>query len=96
LTQVNEGCVAGINLVHRRNPPKGLCARFETTLRGLPRRRWTTTRSLSEHALAACVEPLKQLNQFLVPGLDSAGRRFEGNEYFVSQLPQHEDRARTQ
>ena len=43
-------------------------------------------RSLTEHALAAGDDPLKIVNEFMVPAMDEVGRRFETNEYFVPEL----------
>jgi 5-methyltetrahydrofolate--homocysteine methyltransferase len=45
-----------------------------------------TTRSLTEQALAAGVEPLKLVQEYLVPAMGEVGRRFECNEYFVPEL----------
>ena len=45
-----------------------------------------TARSFTEQALAAGVEPLKLVNEFMVPAMDEVGRRFECNEYFVPEL----------
>jgi len=41
---------------------------------------------LTEQALAAGIEPLKLVNDFLVPAMDEVGRRFECNDYFVPEL----------
>ena len=45
-----------------------------------------TARSFTEHALAAGVEPLKLVNESMVPAMDEVGRRFECNQYFVPEL----------
>jgi 5-methyltetrahydrofolate--homocysteine methyltransferase len=44
------------------------------------------TRELTEKALEAGVDPLKLVNEFMVPAMDEVGRRFECNEYFVPEL----------
>lgn len=43
-------------------------------------------REVTEKALAAGVEPLKLVNDYMVPAMDEVGRRFECNEYFVPEL----------
>lgn len=43
-------------------------------------------REVTEKALAAGVEPLKLVNEYMVPAMDEVGRRFECNEYFVPEL----------
>ena len=43
-------------------------------------------RSLTEQALAAGADPLKLVNEFMVPAMDEVGRRFECSEYFVPEL----------
>lgn len=45
-----------------------------------------TARSVTEQALAAKVEPLKLVQEFMVPAMSEVGRRFECNEYFVPEL----------
>jgi 5-methyltetrahydrofolate--homocysteine methyltransferase len=45
-----------------------------------------TARSFTEQALAAGVEPLKLVNESMVPAMDEVGRRFGCNEYFVPEL----------
>lgn len=45
-----------------------------------------TARSITEQALATGVEPIKLVNEFMVPAMDEVGRRFETNEYFVPEL----------
>ena len=45
-----------------------------------------TARSFTEQALAAGVEPLKLVNESMVPAMDEVGRRFECNQYFVPEL----------
>jgi 5-methyltetrahydrofolate--homocysteine methyltransferase len=45
-----------------------------------------TTHDLTQQALADGVDPLKLVNQYLVPAMDEVGRRFECNEYFVPEL----------
>src|SRR6266498_1670673 len=55
---------------------------FEAVLNGDAK----TARSFTEQALAAGVEPLKLVNEFMVPAMDEVGRRFECNDYFVPEL----------
>jgi len=43
-------------------------------------------REITERALAAGVEPVKLVNDYMVPAMDEVGRRFECNEYFVPEL----------
>ena len=45
-----------------------------------------TARSFTEQALAVGVEPLKLVNEAMVPAMDEVGRRFECNDYFVPEL----------
>jgi 5-methyltetrahydrofolate--homocysteine methyltransferase len=45
-----------------------------------------TTQALTQQALADGVDPLKLVNEFMVPAMDEVGRRFEANEYFVPEL----------
>jgi corrinoid protein of di/trimethylamine methyltransferase len=42
-------------------------------------------RALTEQALKSA-EPMKLVNEFMVPAMDEVGRRFECNEYFVPEL----------
>jgi 5-methyltetrahydrofolate--homocysteine methyltransferase len=43
-------------------------------------------RTLTEQALAAKVDPVKLVQENMVPAMDEVGRRFECNEYFVPEL----------
>jgi 5-methyltetrahydrofolate--homocysteine methyltransferase len=45
-----------------------------------------TTQAITQEALAAGVDPLKLVNEHMVPAMDEVGRRFEANEYFVPEL----------
>lgn len=45
-----------------------------------------TARSVTEQALSAGVEPLKLVQDYMVPAMGEVGRRFECNEYFVPEL----------
>jgi corrinoid protein of di/trimethylamine methyltransferase len=45
-----------------------------------------TTRFFTETALAEGVDPLKLVNEYMIPAMDEVGRRFEANEYFVPEL----------
>ena len=42
--------------------------------------------ALTQQALAEGVDPLKLVNEYMVPAMDEVGRRFEANEYFVPEL----------
>jgi 5-methyltetrahydrofolate--homocysteine methyltransferase len=42
--------------------------------------------NLAQQALAEGHDPLKLVNEQLVPAMDEVGRRFEANEYFVPEL----------
>jgi corrinoid protein of di/trimethylamine methyltransferase len=44
------------------------------------------TQALTKQALADGVDPLKLVNEYMVPAMDEVGRRFEANEYFVPEL----------
>ena len=43
-------------------------------------------RTTTEQAIAAGVDPLTLVHDFMVPAMDEVGRRFECNEYFVPEL----------
>jgi len=45
-----------------------------------------TAKEVTEQAIAAKVEPLKLVQEFMVPAMAEVGRRFECNEYFVPEL----------
>jgi len=45
-----------------------------------------TTQALTQEALAEGIDPLKLVNEYMVPAMDEVGRRFEANEYFVPEL----------
>jgi len=45
-----------------------------------------TTQALTQEALAAGVDPLKLVNEQMIPAMDEVGRRFECSEYFVPEL----------
>jgi 5-methyltetrahydrofolate--homocysteine methyltransferase len=45
-----------------------------------------TTQAITKEALAEGVDPLKLVNEHMVPAMDEVGRRFEANEYFVPEL----------
>jgi 5-methyltetrahydrofolate--homocysteine methyltransferase len=45
-----------------------------------------SARTLTEQALAAKMDPLKLVQENMVPAMDEVGRRFECNEYFVPEL----------
>jgi corrinoid protein of di/trimethylamine methyltransferase len=44
------------------------------------------SRAVTEQALATGVDPLKLVNEFMIPAMDEVGRRFECSEYFVPEL----------
>jgi len=43
-------------------------------------------KAITEQALAAGVEPLKLVQEYMMPAMNEVGRRFECNEYFVPEL----------
>jgi len=43
-------------------------------------------KSVTEEAIAAGVDPLKLVQEYMMPAMDEVGRRFECNEYFVPEL----------
>ncbi len=45
-----------------------------------------TARSITEQALAAGHDPLKLVQEQMMPAMDEVGRRLECNEYFVPEL----------
>lgn len=45
-----------------------------------------TSKSITEQAIAAGVDPLKLVNGYMIPAMDEVGRRFECNKYFVPEL----------
>ncbi len=45
-----------------------------------------TAKETTQQALAAGVEPMKQVQDFMMPAMAEVGRRFECNEYFVPEL----------
>src|SRR5512138_1231466 len=45
-----------------------------------------TSQAITQQALAEGVDPLKLVNEYMVPAMDEVGRRFEANEYFVPEL----------
>jgi len=45
-----------------------------------------TAKAVTEKALAAGMEPLKLVQDCMVPAMAEVGRRFESNEYFVPEL----------
>jgi corrinoid protein of di/trimethylamine methyltransferase len=44
------------------------------------------SKAITEQAIAAGVDPLKLVNEQMIPAMDEVGRRFESNEYFVPEL----------
>lgn len=44
------------------------------------------TRALTQQALAEGIDPLKLVNEQMVPAMNEVGHRFECNEYFVPEL----------
>jgi len=44
------------------------------------------TYALTQQAIQEGVDPLKLVNEFMIPAMDEVGRRFESNEYFVPEL----------
>src|SRR5208337_4886564 len=45
-----------------------------------------TTQAITQQALAEGIDPLKLVNECMIPAMDEVGRRFECNEYFVPEL----------
>jgi corrinoid protein of di/trimethylamine methyltransferase len=45
-----------------------------------------TAKATTEQALAAGVEPMKLVQEYMMPAMDEVGRRFECSEYFVPEL----------
>ncbi len=45
-----------------------------------------TAKTTTEQALAVGVEPLKLVQEYMMPAMAEVGRRFECNEYFVPEL----------
>ena len=45
-----------------------------------------TAKAVTEQALAAGHEPLKLVQEYMMPAMSEVGRRFECNEYFVPEL----------
>jgi corrinoid protein of di/trimethylamine methyltransferase len=45
-----------------------------------------TAKATTEQALAADTEPLKLVQEYMMPAMAEVGRRFESNEYFVPEL----------
>src|SRR5512133_2080742 len=42
--------------------------------------------AITKQSLDEGVDPLRLVNEFMVPAMDEVGRRFESNEYFVPEL----------
>jgi len=59
-----------------------LKALYEAVLNGDAK----ASREITEQALTAGIDPLKLVNEQMVPAMDEVGRRFECNEYFVPEL----------
>jgi corrinoid protein of di/trimethylamine methyltransferase len=55
---------------------------YDTVLNGDAK----AAKAITEQALAAGVEPLKLVEDFMMPAMAEVGRRFETNEYFVPEL----------
>ena len=45
-----------------------------------------SAKAITEAALAEAIEPLKLVQEFMMPAMNEVGRRFECNEYFVPEL----------
>jgi 5-methyltetrahydrofolate--homocysteine methyltransferase len=45
-----------------------------------------TAQTVTKQALDEGVEPLRIVNEFMVPAMDEVGRRFDCNDYFVPEL----------
>jgi 5-methyltetrahydrofolate--homocysteine methyltransferase len=46
----------------------------------------TASRSITEQAIQAGTDPLRLVNEYMVPAMAEVGRRFEACEYFVPEL----------
>lgn len=46
----------------------------------------TAAHEITEKALAAGVEPMRLVNDYMIPAMGEVGRRFECNEFFVPEL----------
>jgi len=46
----------------------------------------TAAHDITEKALAAGVDPLRLVNDYMIPAMGEVGRRFECNEFFVPEL----------
>jgi corrinoid protein of di/trimethylamine methyltransferase len=46
----------------------------------------TAAHEITEKALAAGVEPMRLVNDYMIPAMAEVGRRFECNEFFVPEL----------
>jgi 5-methyltetrahydrofolate--homocysteine methyltransferase len=55
---------------------------YDAVVRGDAR----TSQTITQQALAEGVDPLKLVNECMIPAMDEVGRRFECNEYFVPEL----------
>jgi len=44
------------------------------------------SQTLTREALAEGIDPLKLVNEYMVPAMDEVGKRFECNDYFVPEL----------
>jgi corrinoid protein of di/trimethylamine methyltransferase len=44
------------------------------------------SQTITQQALAEGVDPLKLVNDYMIPAMDEVGRRFESCEYFVPEL----------
>jgi corrinoid protein of di/trimethylamine methyltransferase len=44
------------------------------------------TLAITQQALAEGIDPLKLVNEYMVPAMDEVGRRFECSDYFVPEL----------
>jgi corrinoid protein of di/trimethylamine methyltransferase len=42
--------------------------------------------AITQQAIAEGIDPLKLVNDYMIPAMDEVGRRFECNEYFVPEL----------
>jgi 5-methyltetrahydrofolate--homocysteine methyltransferase len=45
-----------------------------------------TAHAITQQSLSEGVDPLKLVNEHMIPAMDEVGRRFEANEYFVPEL----------
>jgi corrinoid protein of di/trimethylamine methyltransferase len=74
--------LAVIELTRQMCPMPDLKQLHEAIIRGDAK----ASQSITQQALAEGVDPLKLINDCMIPAMDEVGRRFECSEYFVPEL----------